>query len=672
MADLSSLSDAQLQALIAQKQGQAQPQAAAPAPAPSAASPLGGMSDQQLMDAIAQKQQEIRIPVQKVTEAFGLGTEPEDLPPVPLRGLPGATGGFLQRGAFEAAGGIGGAALAGGAALPTGPGALAAAAGGGALGTAAGGQVFDRIDEIVREFKDEPLRQDQLAPAAQALKDITVDAAFTTGLGATGNVVRSVKPTVAKILGVGNERTRDIAETAQKMGIDVGVLQASKAGLSKGFSTVVGVFPFIGTPLIQGQARTVGQINAKAADLLNTLGPSLPKFDVSRALVDGSVRRFAAFNRLSSSLYNRANTIAANLSVPDVAPTLKARGAARNTLDDLSAEAITVEGREIGRQSPDIAEFSTVLNDMKSLPEHITVQQARGFQRKFKAIADNTTDNFIRSRASKMIGEFKDSIKELDTSRLPPEEAKAVTEAFSKANTFFKKNAGVFTTPTAKKFVRVDKGAFKPGGVAKPGTINADEIFDVLKARSPDAVDDLKRLVGAGKFNNFVRKSIQRDIDSSVTKASEGSGLPDLFSAQKFRERLGIGTPDGDAAFEAMLKDRPGFAKDFRKFLDLAETATDIVIKNPSTFVTRKLVLGGSAVNAALIGAGSVSLPVAGLITAATRKLSRALMNPRVLRDLNMAMEPVGVSDLNKNAAIVRLLRGSGSGNKEQRQERTR
>jgi hypothetical protein len=61
----------------------------------------------------------------------------------------------------------------------------------------------------------------------------------------------------------------------------------------------------------------------------------------------------------------------------------------------------------------------------------------------------------------------------------------------------------------------------------------------------------------------------------------------------KFAENLGLNSPDKRKVLEQILKPTGTKIKDIERFLDIAERAGSFTVTDPSTFVQRRVTLGG-------------------------------------------------------------------------------
>lgn len=563
-------------------------------------------------------------------------------------------------------GGLTGGTLAAGTAAPTGPGAILAAYGGsaagGALGAAGGSFAYDASNRLYQVINDGPTDTpgEYLSRASRhALREAGYDFALSTGAGAVGKVLGDAgKKTAALMLGMGKEEAKQAAQSAAQ-GVDVGITHVSRFNTVRGLSRILGVFPLVGKGYLEGQKRIVGQIDEKAADLLNTIAPKSNQFDVSGEILSSAQKKYDKFVNIKGALYDKFFQLADNATVPDVVPMEGVREALSDIVTGLEKEKITLAGGETMERlkNTDVAMF---MSQVAELPDYLTVRQARGLQRELNELARTAK---IQGHDVSSLSSFKDAITDaiqnLDTSRMPPDEAAAISDALNKANEFFHSGKKIFETKTAKKLGRFESRMFEPG-VSKPGTINVDDIYrTVVEVGNPTALHDLRKLVGKKTFNRVVRQRLQDAFDASIIPSREGGLKDDLFSAQRFEDKMRLNTEEGWASMKELLKGTGVDYRQWAKFLNAAKTGTDIVIREPSQFVMRRMILAGFSTSALagsmFVGAGQISIPVAGLLTWLTRKAGFKFMDPVFLRDVT-AVASESVPEIQKRNAFARIM----------------
>lgn len=556
----------------------------------------------------------------------------------PREGLPGATAGFGNRDVFVGAGGIAGGVLAIPAAAVAGPLAPAVILGGGAAGAAAGSLLFDTFDDVVRFFEGTEKERGPLDPTMRALEEAKRDALFTGGALSLGPLIRAFKPFVGKALGVGDKAR--LADLAEAYGIRIGVIQATKSLAVKGFSKVIGVFPFINPPLREAAEVTGRSTRRFFDDLLNTMAPTAHLTDLGVDLTRTARGRFKAFKRIAGSLYGRYDKLANAASDPAFLPTKNTSATAKKLFEEAqSGRTLLKTGKVLTGPKGVTDSLQDFIDQLKELPERITVKQLRKLQRDLGEAAGRAqADGFDVKRAVDLKRSLERDLNSPDLTLLTEAEGTKIVEALTRANQFFAETAKKFETATAGRFAKSDKNIFRPG-FFRAGSLNADEIAkDVFNAQSPQALKDLRKLVGTNQFKRVSRKHIDDIAVKSFDESAEGVLS---FNTDSFVKNLGLDTPSGRQAVEEMISGTGVAMKDLDNFVEVARAAEDFTISSSSTFLQRKFTL------TAFRGIGSAAAFTASLadpITTVTaifllRHGGRILTRPSTLRNLTRAMD---------------------------------
>lgn len=565
-----------------------------------------------------------------------------------------ATHGLVNRTAALAAGGTAGTALG----MPVGPPGMLA---GGIGGVGAAGQAYDFAENVYRRAKGfQPTGKTVLDAFKTAGKDMIEEAAWNAGTQAAGPLLRKVgKPLLGKALGVLNEKSRLATDLAHTQGIKVGAAHVSPRKFVRGAIRVLGVFPFVGSHPRTGQARVVGQLDARAADILNTLAPThTTALDLGENLAKRAAKRYGKADKIASTLYKRFYQLADDLPehVRDIVPSSPLKTEYADLMGKQARGEITLTtGKKFQKMGVDtIGDWLKQFDDM---PDFLTVEQARDLERTFNQAARQAAkDGFDVSRLSGMKRAMEKAKNSIDVSRLPPDVGEEVMASWNKANEFFHRSRKWFETSTANKFGRVDKNIFNKG-VFKPGSINRDEVFDVVfKAKSPDAMTDLRNLVGDKEFKKASRQYLENAYSASKIPAKEGAITGEMFSAVNFEKRLGLTNPEGWESLKEMLRGSSVTVKDWKNFLNTAKTATDITIRDPSTYLTRRLTIGGSLAGGVFLMGGKVTIPATALIGYVARKGGKFLMDPDQLRMMTRVMKD-STTDHMRRTLLTRLFR---------------
>ena len=194
------------------------------------------------------------------------------------------------------------------------------------------------------------------------------------------------------------------------------------------------------------------------------------------------------------------------------------------------------------------------------------------------------------------------------------------------------------------------------------GRTMIDEIMNdsTVRAGINGTVDVMESMVQKGDV-----------VDFSIDKVKTGNNIFDAtkikfspkdtsgFNINKFMRELGIADPTDDVAKEKMISILGGRAqsKEFEKFLTYMKAVSDTPIADTSTFMQRRLQLGGlnSFTGALVLGGSAAVNPFApALFILLGRRAGQILTDPVAMRAFNDALNP---------DEQIRLLMGKKVGN---------
>lgn len=559
--------------------------------------------------------------------------------PTTLREL---TGGVVGKDTFTAVGAIGGAALG----TPAGPVGFAA---GGALGAAGGSAFGDNVNNALRAIGVLGGEQKGVVDISKsAINEAALDVSFT-GFGRALRPIIQTRRLGRRILGLSSIDARALANEANSLGIGLGAVDVGGA-VPKGFAKVVGIFPFTGTPLRTAFVRKQGEAIAAHKAIINSLAPNAHLGSaLSVNMTEAAINTRKEFVRTSGRLYTRFRQLAnaGQAKIPTDVPDGPVQ-VAKAIADDIAAKRIALKGGdELGVARVD--EVGAFIAKLSKLPETINIKQYQGLVQDLQSlISKGDFDNFDVKRVVQMKTALENSLNALTG----PQEVK---QALASANKFYSEGIVKFQTPTAQKFLRTDKRMFSTGA-AKPGTINRDDLTKiVVDLKSPEAVRDLRALVGDDLMSQAAAKRIQ-DAGAAALETIEISGHQlGIIDPKKFANALGISTKKLTTQGEGLqeLLKGTGYSveqlQSFVKVLERIEKQSDA-----SQFVKRRVTLGGVAALGAAVGfggaVGSGGISVLALVgTVLARKGSTVMASPQSLNAM------ITVLDENAKLPQVRI-----------------
>lgn len=537
--------------------------------------------------------------------------------------------------------GIGAGAMVGGVVgAPLGPVGMAV---GGALGAAAGEAFASGVEG-----------KTPLETSHRTLKEAKTDLMFTGVASSLRPLFRQLGIARRHILGVGEKEMAEVLE-ALKFGVELGISEVSRFPAVKTAISVIGRFPFLGTPAKQAAAKKAAQVFQGEERIMARLGPTANLAEVGVDLNAAARTAIKGFRDEAKILYTKARDIADQAG--EIIPTKNIKAMARAIAEHFGEAR---PGRK-GIKSP-IVEFAESLKD---IPDKYTGSQ-------FDALVDDLdvvlkksqADGFNTKQGLDLKSASEIDLRSVGLDDAGPTLAKAFVKALNEADEFFSRGMKTFETATAQKFNRVTKKAFQVG-LKKPGNLNEDELFRVaFNTKSPKAMKDLRALVGSKPFNKAVRAHIDTAFNKSKEVLDEKTAV---FNPKKFINALGIGDKNSTtyAAMEESLKSVGINPNDLIRFSKVAERALSTEIPNVSTFLARKATIAGAkgGLSALLPGLaitggafGAITPAAAVLMTLGARGAVRMITDPKMLKLATRALDEDVKIGL-RRAAAIRIVR---------------
>lgn len=473
----------------------------------------------------------------------------------------------------------------------------------------------------------------------------------------TSQVISAAIPVVAKpfrsaatsFMDAGSGAAQELYKKAQQFGIDLAPANLRDSSFVDSWRKVIGVMPWAGKPFIRSSERQREQVAGAVDDILDTIAPNTNMFDSGVNLIRAAENASEAFTKEAKRYYKNFYDKAAQL------PAAFKSDAVKNAANDiLSRRAVSqIEGVT----SPVSDNATELLTQLGSMPDHLSIQQIRGMTSDLNSIiatrkmaGEDVTDLLSIKKA------FEKASGDIDTSIVGDAAAKEVTGALKAANKFYAENIKKFQTATGKKFGRVDKNIFNVG-FSKAGTRPDDQTMKaVFDAGSPKALQELRNIVGEKPFASAVRAHLQEPM-RSIVKEVDGVKYVD---SSDFVKRFKLDTDEGRKTMQEMLKGSGIDRRTVDSFIDVVRSVERIQPTSPSSFLQRRLTLGGLGAFGSFYGVGMV--PAASILYL-TGKVSDAFTNPKVMRDFVRANN-AAIPDRLKIAALERMV-GALYGDKE-------
>jgi len=564
---------------------------------------------------------------------------------------------------FEMVGGFAGAVpgLAGGL-----PGSVA----GGVLGASGGGQLYDIVQGyILDEERD-------LGTQTQALRnDLTREGFFQSIFAKVPGLGQSIKKIFVNPKDKGTKQLYNAAKNLKDADGNPFPLSISDVGnvASKSYGRVVGVFPYVGTPLKKGVAAKSNILNEHANNMLNDFAPNVHLTDLGIDMTKAARSTYNELREVSGKLYDDFYDTAAKIKSP-VVPTIQFKKTLKNYTKLIEDGTIREVQSGVPLKTPTKDEIYNYAKQFEAMPDTINIAQYKAITRDLKKFFKlSEKEGFDIS----VLAGFKKSLeKDLNALTNPDYIAKFGKEAgdlsivrdkllfankvYSEGvtNNLIKEFSGkalskpqeaalkkpipgkkAFEKPIAKTFERVDKNIFSTG-YEKPGSITPDDLANKLinsRTFTPNNLDDLKTLIGDDAFNKFTRSYFEKAFNSSLVRSTEKGVNGLIFDPFQFKNALGLNNESGRAIVQKLIKDSKLSMDKIDDFFALAENHAGLKVPDVSSFVQRRALLGGtkSIFGGLAMGYSTYNNPVRALgIMYVANKGSSFFVNPKNLDDV--------------------------------------
>jgi hypothetical protein len=569
---------------------------------------------------------------------------------------------------FEMIGGFAGAVpgLAGGL-----PGSVA----GGVLGASGGGQVYDILQGYILD------EEKNLGTQTQALKnDLTREGFFQSIFAKVPGLGKTIKKVFVNPKDKGTKQLYNAAKNLKDKNGNPFPLSISDAGniATKSYGRVVGVFPFVGTPIKKGVAAKANILNEQANNMLNDFAPNVHLTDLGIDMTNAAKATYQEWRSVTGKLYDDFYDTAAKIKSP-VVPTLQFKKSLKAYTDLIEDGTIREVKSGVPLKTPTKDEIYNYAKQFEAMPDTINISQYRAITRDLKKFFRmSEKEGFDIS----VLSGFKKGLeKDLNALTNPEYLAKFGKEAgdlsvvrdkllfankvYSEGitNNLVKEFTGkalsepqkaalktpipgkkAFQKPVAKTFERVDKNIFSTG-YEKPGSITPDDLANKLinsRTFTPNNLDDLKTLIGDESFNKFTRSYFEKAFGRSLVKSTEKGVNGLIFDPFEFKNALGLNNENGRAIVKKLIKDSNLSMDKIDDFFLLAENHAGLKVPDVSSFVQRRALLGGtkSVFGGLAMGYSTYNNPVRALgVMYLARKGSGFFVNPKNLDDVMKVMD---------------------------------
>ena len=512
----------------------------------------------------------------------------------------------------------------------------------------------------------------------------------TFGLGAG---IRLGGRTIGRVASGIDESAEELAGQAAKEGVTLAPFQVGMRGFGKGVVNVLGRMPFIGGASVA--AARLGEETFKKVldDLPHRIGPLMASSELgvrlyaqARTLVKNVD---TIFQRRYEDLFleaARTGAVVQPAGVLEVASrTLKKIGErtpTKRVVEEVASPIVDKAGRpvrvteEVTKQKQNAAAATELVRDFLNkevvdIGEQSLAQADEILKKIDQAIGGAPKE--LRKEVNRLLSPVKGALKG-DINNIGGELGKKLADLDAD---FSETMAFLFETSTAKKFTRVRRQGLR-GMVRtseKATQVPEDKLAKILlDMDSPQAIDELSRLMDKDTFRRVGARAMANILDESMTQLADGSVR---MSADKLANGLGLIGRDTTRkeVVDRLLRDSPLTEKTVRTIVRAAAKLTDAPVPNVSTFLARSVTLraGQGIIRAlfaplAVMGAGAAG-GAGGVLFGLTfflgmRGMVSAVSNPTSARALNTVLNEEA-SNFVRRGAFLQVLRIVTSGGKD-------
>jgi len=532
---------------------------------------------------------------------------------------------------------------------------------GGAVGAIVGELQFQGMEDIARERGVEGLGESPKFSEriTRAGKEGVIDLGFTVGTKAVMDLgIAGYKRLIPK-------ETRELIEEADKLGIEPNKIVTTNGKLKDFYRSVVARFPF-SSGAYRGRAkRSILQIERAKKNMFMRMGPSWDMAKLGIELDDAFKKEFSVFrkemNKQYTAVLDEANKVGAFIDTKAIkAVATKEMAGLRLALqaqgmneDEVLKALQTDESFKRLRQYTRMKDVLTV-EEFRAMDDILDKDLSHAGRQGGELIA-----NFGRVKDSFQTA--KDTVRQLQP---PAEGGKTVKDMWRDTDqTFTNTMTEMFETPVAKKLERsVNKKMFKVGAFTKAGTKNPDESFKLLwNNKSPQAMEQLHKVVGTNKFGAAMRTHLDTIWDRSVQKGFDDYIKGDnklAFDLTGLQRQLGIGNPKSAEYLTTKraleLAGSGVTMKDLTKFTSLLENALRNSPENVNSFIARRAMMGGRQGVFKSFGMGAVGLTQSALTLLVSTSVGTIISGKPLLQRAALMLDP-NISLVHRKAIATSL-----------------
>jgi len=382
---------------------------------------------------------------------------------------------------------------------------------------------------------------------------------------------------------------QQIQQLAAQYNIPMSIIASSPSDSLKGFSRIIGVFPFVGGPLRQAQDQSRIALNKEIQKTFTELAPYHKTVDIVQNLGDKGYKAFKEnfnnFSGMKAALYEAYDDVAEEITESFI-PTSRLRNYLSQIVPKTAPDVGLSQGVDVGQRYVNTVREALeavsgqagqgdnavkALTALANMPEHLSAKEFREVQRLVNDAIRNLNPSTggvsmgSSPAISKILGlvsknlrdDLDDVVNWKQMSGKNQVLAEVAKQRLNDANTFFFSNkddfasffAGTGATRVGQAIeTSVDARFFQPNAPKAPGVKQPDELFEIFMdpktmSVSLKAQSELYRQVGPEVFKELANGYMDKKL-SQFIKIYDTNTIP-------------VRGPDG------VIMDQRGLIKDF-------------------------------------------------------------------------------------------------------------
>ena len=377
-----------------------------------------------------------------------------------------------------------------------------------AAGSDIGTKVYRFGNNIIRSLMDLP-EEDLSSQMSQALYDTALNTMFTGGAMTMAPIFNAGKATIGKyIFGVSPDKANleKIAQISETYGMPMGLIQASNMPFWKGYSKVIGVFPWIGSAF-KKQAQAVDEGSRQyLGTLANGMAPMQTMTMLGADFQAIMGKNYEAVRNAQTYMYENFEEYAKKLKGKKVINISGFKEVAKDTAAQFKEAIPGMQGYGDFRFPGDGTKraFGTFYETMSRLDENITLEQAVTMRQMFNDFITNFKTEFkgkIPKEEAQAIGNLASrleydilNLKNIDNA-VDETVFNTALAKLAAANEYFAHTMPTFEGGVASNMKQVNANIFGPGPDVDRGLMYTDEMFRIIFGRAKTSNDAMKHLI---------------------------------------------------------------------------------------------------------------------------------------------------------------------------------